>query len=133
MDNKELIMEGLSSPNVKKSIKERIFEKPTLMKITVAFFSVCLFLLAPTQAFAAKTSGDIKSSVNSASEDVYDFITGITFWLGVVMVAVGFVIMKFKWLDRGGTAGKIIISTIFGVGGVFAAPQIVQFVIDMVS
>ncbi|HHP9242025.1 TPA: TrbC/VirB2 family protein [Listeria monocytogenes] len=133
MEKQEALTERTNSLTTKKSMKDRIFEKPTIMKMMGAFFSICLFLLAPTQAFAAKSSGDIQSSVNSASEGVYDFVTGITFWLGVVMIALGFVIMKFKWLDRSGTAGKMIINAIFGIGGVFAAPQIAQFVIDLVA
>ncbi|ECB9830354.1 TrbC/VirB2 family protein [Listeria innocua] len=133
MEEKETFKDRTISPTAKKSMKDRTFEKPTMMKIMGAFFSACLFLFAPTQAFAAKTSGDIQSSINSASEGVYDFVTGITFWLGVVMIALGFVVMKFKWLDRSGTAGKIILNAIFGIGGVFAAPQIAQFVIDLVA
>ncbi|EAE6299165.1 hypothetical protein BFE06_14145 [Listeria monocytogenes] len=133
MEKQEALTERTSSLTTKKSMKDRIFEKPTIMKMMGAFFSICLFLLAPTQAFAAKSSGDIQSSVNSASEGVYDFVTGITFWVGVAMVSIGFLIMKFKWLDRSGTAGKIIMSTLFGIGGVFAAPQLVQFIIDLVK
>ncbi|MDT0067288.1 TrbC/VirB2 family protein [Listeria cossartiae subsp. cayugensis] len=133
MEEQEKFTERTSSPTAKKSMKDRILQKPTIMKMMGAFFSICLFLLAPTQAFAAKTSGDIQSSVNAAGEGVYDFVTGITFWLGVAMVSIGFLIMKFKWIDRSGTAGKIVMNTLFGIGGVFAAPQIVQFVIDLVK
>ncbi|MBC2251129.1 TrbC/VirB2 family protein [Listeria sp. FSL L7-0123] len=133
MEEQEKFMERTSSSTAKKSMKDRILQKPTIMKMMGAFFSICLFLLAPTQAFAAKTSGDIQSSVNAAGEGVYDFVTGITLWLGVAMVSIGFLIMKFKWIDRSGTAGKIVMNTLFGIGGVFAAPQIVQFVIDLVK
>lgn len=121
-----------SNTSSKNKILNKFLEKPTIMNLTVAFFSACLFLLMPGRALA-KSSGDIESSINSASEGVYDFITGITFWVGTAMIALGFLIMKFKWIDRQGKAGSIILAAIFGIGGVFAAPEIAKFVIDLVS
>ncbi|WP_333780108.1 TrbC/VirB2 family protein [Listeria seeligeri] len=108
------------------------FEKPTIIKIMGVFFVVMLCFLLPDQAWA-KSASDIQSSVNTAGETVYNFVTGITFWVGTAMVGIGFLIYKFKWLDRQGKAGSVILGALVGIGGIFAAPQIVQFVIDMVS
>ncbi|WP_088816424.1 TrbC/VirB2 family protein [Listeria goaensis] len=113
--------------------KNLLLEKPFVFKMTMVFFSVMFILLMPQSVYAAKSVGDITSSVNTAGEGMYDFLTSIAFWVGTAMVGLGFFILKFKWIDREGKGGKIIINTIFGIGGLFASPQIIQFVIDLVK
>lgn len=111
------------------TIKGKISKKKALSGGLLTL-SLCIFL--PIQAFA-KNSADIQSSVNSAGEATYDFFIGIAFWIAVVMVGLGFLILKFNAFDRSGRAQKIIVNALFGVAGLFAAPQIVTFVINLVK
>lgn len=110
--------------------KKQKKQKKHMLKGALLALSLSVFM--PIQAFA-KNSKDIQSSVNTAGEGVYDFVAGIAFWIAVAMVALGFLVMKFGWLDRSGKGGKIILSSLFGIAGIFAAPQIVTFVMNLVK
>ncbi|WP_330186491.1 TrbC/VirB2 family protein [Listeria booriae] len=111
--------------------------KSIAINLAVAFFSFVVIFMLPAEVFAAPTSqvpvGDIETSVNTAAEGGYDFIKNIAFWVGTVLVALGFLLLKFKFLDRSGKGSSLILWVLFAVGGIFAAPQIVQWVIDLVS
>lgn len=121
-----------------KKIKQVLKTNPILTKIQLGLMSTLLIVLFPMQTFAAKAQptkpiSDIETSVNTGGEGIYNFITNIAYWVGVAMIAIGFLCLKFKWLDRQGKATTIILSVLFAIGGIFAAPAIIDFVIGLVK
>lgn len=103
----------------------------SMKKNKANLLGVFLFLaIILTPSFIASAS-DIESSINQAGEGFYNFLLNISFWLGTAMVGLGFVVLKFSWLDRQGNAKRVILSVLFGVGGLAASPQIVTFVREM--
>lgn len=94
----------------------------------IVFLSVCILIniVFPSLAYA-----DIKSSVNSGGDEVYQTVKDVSGKVAIAIVALGFFANMLPIMELSQKAKMVILKALIGVVGINFAVSVVEWVQNM--